>query len=86
MSDELSTTEKCVEEVLIDLMAKKLMSTGIQSSSMRGVQSSPSTARGYRPSQATVEKRTKHQDDLVSEVNPNYPTRLHPAFGWCGES
>jgi hypothetical protein len=29
MSDELSATEKAVEEVLIDLMAEKVMSAGI---------------------------------------------------------
>jgi hypothetical protein len=50
MSDELSVVEKCVEEFLIDLMVEKLMSTGIQASSMRGVQASPSTARGSGPS------------------------------------
>jgi hypothetical protein len=30
------------------------------------VQASSSTARGSRPSRATVEKRTKHRDDLVN--------------------
>jgi hypothetical protein len=47
---KLSHAEKVVEEVLIDLMEKKVMSVGIQVSSMRGVQASPSTARGSRPS------------------------------------
>jgi hypothetical protein len=42
MSDELSTTEKIVEEVLIDLMTerviyKRAMSTSIQASLTRGV-------------------------------------------------
>jgi hypothetical protein len=46
MSDELSAAEKIVEEVLIDLMAEKVMSASIQASSTRGVQASPSTARG----------------------------------------
>jgi hypothetical protein len=54
MSEELSAIEKSVEEVLIDLMAKKLMSIGIQASSMRGVQASPSTARGSGPSQVAA--------------------------------
>jgi hypothetical protein len=40
MSDELSAAEKIVEEVLIDLMAEKVMSASIQASSMRGVQAS----------------------------------------------
>jgi hypothetical protein len=66
MSDELNTIEKLTEEVLIDLMAEKVMFAGIQASSMRGVQSSPSAARGSEPSRAAVEKRTKHQDDLAN--------------------
>jgi hypothetical protein len=79
MSDELNVMEKSVEEVLIDLMAKKVMSTGIQASSTRGVQASPSTARGSRPSQATVEKRTKHRDDLVNAklIPTILPTTSH---------
>jgi hypothetical protein len=50
MSDEIGTIEKFVEEVLIDLMAEKVMSIGIQASSMRGVQASLSTSRGSGPS------------------------------------
>jgi hypothetical protein len=42
------------------------MSVGVQASSMRGVQASPSTARGSGPSRAVIEKRTKHRDDLVN--------------------
>jgi hypothetical protein len=34
--------EKFVEEILIDLMAEKVMFAGIQTLSMGGVQSSPS--------------------------------------------
>jgi hypothetical protein len=60
MPNEINTIEKSVEEVLIDLMAEKVMSAGIQASSTRGVQASPSTARGSGPSQATAEKITKH--------------------------
>jgi hypothetical protein len=56
--------EKSVEEILIDLMAERVMSTGVQASSTRGVQASPSTARGSRPSRVADEKRTKHRDDL----------------------
>jgi hypothetical protein len=33
MSDELNTVEKSVEEVLIDMMAERVMSIGIQASS-----------------------------------------------------
>jgi hypothetical protein len=68
MSDEFSAAEKIVEEVLIDLMTERvmLMSTGIQASSTRGVQTSPSTAHGSGPSQPTAEKRTKHIYDLAN--------------------
>jgi hypothetical protein len=64
MSDEINAAEKYVEEVLIELMVEKLMFIGIQYSSTRGVKASLSTARGSRPSRATAEKITKHQDDL----------------------
>jgi hypothetical protein len=41
MSDEISAIEKSVEEILIDLMAKKVMSVGIQALSTRRVQAYP---------------------------------------------
>jgi hypothetical protein len=68
MSDELSTTEKIVEDVLIDLMTERVMSksTSVKASSMRGLPTSPSTTRGARPSRPFYEKRTKHKDDLVN--------------------
>jgi hypothetical protein len=77
MLDELNAIEKVIEKVLIDLMVEKVMSTCFQASSTRGVQASPSTARGSGPSQAATEKRTKHRDDLVNvklipTILPNY--------------
>jgi hypothetical protein len=77
MSDTISTIEKSIKDILIDLMVEKVMFAGIQSSSMRGVQASPLTARGSRPSRAATEKRTKHRDELVNEklipsVLPDY--------------
>jgi hypothetical protein len=79
MSDELSTVEKVVEEVPIDLMTERvmLMSTGVQASSTRMVQSSLSTACRSRPSRPSDEKRTKHKDDLenaklISTILPAY--------------
>jgi hypothetical protein len=71
MSNELSVVEKVVEEVLIDLMAERVMSerrmsVGVQASSIRGVQSSPSTARGVGPSKTITETRTKHKDDITN--------------------
>jgi len=58
MSDELSTAEKVFEEVLIDLMTKRVMSmsTGIEESSTRGLPASPSTAHGVGPSWSSDEK------------------------------
>jgi hypothetical protein len=80
MSDELSAAKKIVEEVLIDLMTKRVMyeremSASIQASSTRGVQASPSTARGVRSSRPSAEKRTKHRDDLANKKL--IPTILH---------
>jgi hypothetical protein len=66
MSDELNAAEKVIEEVLIDLMAEKVMSVGIQASLTRGVQASPSMARGSGPSRPVAEKRTKHCVDLAN--------------------
>jgi hypothetical protein len=74
MSEEISTFEEYVKEVLIDLMtervmyeqvmSERVMSIGVQVSSMRGVQASPSTARGSGPSRVITNNRTKHKDDL----------------------
>jgi hypothetical protein len=66
MSKELSTVEESMKEILIDLMTEKVMSVGVQASSTRGVQASPSTTRGSRPSRAVTEKRTKHRYDLAN--------------------
>jgi hypothetical protein len=83
MSDKLSTVEKDVEEVLIDLMTERVMSmyTGVQSSSTRGLPTSSSTSHGAKPSQPSDEKRTKHRDDLansklISTILPTYITSL----------
>jgi hypothetical protein len=71
MSDELSVVEKVVEEVLIDLMAERVMSerriyVGVQASSTGGVQASPSTTHGAGPSRTMTETRTKHRDDIAN--------------------
>jgi hypothetical protein len=84
MLDELSAAERVFEEVLIDLMTKRVMSmsTGIQESSMRGLPSSPFTARA-RPSQPSNEKRSKHRDDLTNaKLIPSIlPTYISPLSG-----
>jgi hypothetical protein len=48
MSEELSAIKESVKEVLINLMTERVMSMsmGVQESSTRGVQASPSTAHG----------------------------------------
>jgi hypothetical protein len=51
MSGERSAVEKSVEEILIDLMAEKVMSAGVQASSTGGLQASPSTGRRSGPSE-----------------------------------
>jgi hypothetical protein len=74
MSGEHSALEKSVEEILMDLMAERVMSVGIQASSTGGLQASPSTGRH---SSRTTEKRSKHRDDLanakqIPSVLPDY--------------
>jgi Ni,Fe-hydrogenase III large subunit len=61
MSEELSAVEESVKEVLIDLMtervmSERVMSVGVQASSTRGVQASPSTARGSGPSRPSQKR------------------------------
>jgi hypothetical protein len=66
MSGDFRAVEKFVKEILIDLMAKKVMSIRAQASSTRGVQASPLTERRSEPSRTVPEKRTKHRDDLAN--------------------
>jgi hypothetical protein len=66
MSGDFSTVEKSIEEILIDLMAKKVMSTRAQASSTRGLQASPSTAHRSGPSRTATEKRSKNHNYLVN--------------------
>jgi hypothetical protein len=71
MSYKPSSTEKVIEEFLIELMTERvmseiMMSAGVQASSKQGVQASPSTAHGAGTSRTTTETRTKHIDDIVN--------------------
>jgi hypothetical protein len=66
MSGDFSEVDKSIEEILIDLMTEKVMYLGVKVSLTRGVQASMLTAHGSGPSRATIEKRTKHLDDLVN--------------------
>jgi hypothetical protein len=82
MFEEISAVKESVKEVLIDLMnervmSERVMSVGVQASSMRGVQASSSIDRGARPSRPLAKKRTKHRDDLenaklISTILTNY--------------
>jgi hypothetical protein len=84
MLEELSATEKAGVEVLIELMTEKVMSMskGIQASSTRTVQTSPSTARDG-PSRPADEKQTNHTDDLMNaKLIPSIlPAYLPPLSG-----
>jgi hypothetical protein len=82
MSKELNVVEEFLKEVLINIitervMPERVMSVGVQVSSTRGVQASPSTAHRSRPSRIVTEKRTKHRDDLenaklIPTILPNH--------------
>jgi len=45
MSGECRVVQNFVEEILIDLMAEKVMSIGVQASSTGGLQASPLISR-----------------------------------------
>jgi hypothetical protein len=64
-----------VEEILVELMAERVMSVGIQASSTGGLQASPSTR--CHSSQTVTKKKIKHCDDLanakqIPSVLPKY--------------
>jgi hypothetical protein len=81
MSNELSTAEKIVEEVLIDLMAERVMSkrgmsTGVQALSLGVLLASLSIARAG-PSQTPLERRSKLINDfatvnMIPRILPKY--------------
>jgi hypothetical protein len=82
MLDELNAVEKEVEEVMVDLMTKRVMLerrmfAGVQASSTGGVQASPSTASGEGTSQTMTETRTKHKDNIV---NAKLIPRILPTY------
>jgi hypothetical protein len=77
MSVECTELEKFVEEVLKKFMDDKAMSEGIQASSTRGLQASPSTGCRSGHVNPATEKRSKHRDDLanakqIPSVLPDY--------------
>jgi hypothetical protein len=86
MFDEFSAAEESVREVLASLRAERFisergLSTGLQASSMRGVQASLLTAQAGT-SQVGTKRRTKHKDDmdkakLVPSILLAYIPTLH---------
>jgi hypothetical protein len=71
MSEELNALEEYAKEVLIDLRTEKFMSktrmfVGVQASSTRGLQASPSTSCRAGTSRIMTEMRMKHRDDITN--------------------
>jgi hypothetical protein len=83
MSGEQTELEKSVEEVLKKFMADRAMSEGVQASSTRGLQASPSTARRSSRANPVTEKRSKHHDDLANakQIPSILPDYIPPLAG-----
>jgi hypothetical protein len=76
MSGEPNYLEKSVEEFIRKLMADRPISEGIQASSTRGLQASPSIVRSTCINPIT-EQRSKHRGDLgnmkhIPSILPEY--------------
>jgi hypothetical protein len=83
MSDTQAELEKSVEEVVRKYMADRGMSEGVQASSTRGLQASPSTARCSSHANPATEKRSKHRDDLANakQIPSILPDYIPPLAG-----
>jgi hypothetical protein len=83
MSGEPSELEKSVEEVLKKLMADRPISEGIQASSTRGLQASPSTGRRSGRVNPVTEQRSKHRGDLANakQIPSILPEYIPPLAG-----
>jgi hypothetical protein len=84
MSEELSADEESMKEVIIDLVNERVMSVGVQESSIKGVEASLLISHRSEPSRVIIEKRTKHRDDLanaklLSTILPDYISPLDDA-------
>jgi hypothetical protein len=66
MSGEPNELEKSVKEFIRKLMADRPISEGIQASSTRGLQASPSTRRRSTHINPVTEQRSKHRGDLAN--------------------
>jgi hypothetical protein len=83
MSGEPNDFEKSVEEVLRKLMADRPVSEGIQASSTRGLQASPSTGRRSTRINPVTEQRSKHHSDLANakQIPSILPEYILPLAG-----
>jgi hypothetical protein len=84
MSKELSADKESMKEVIIDLVNERVMSVGVQESSIKGVEASPLISHRSEPSRVITEKRTKHRDDLanaklIPTILPDYISPLDDA-------
>jgi hypothetical protein len=81
MSGDLSAVDKSIADILIDLMTEKFMSARIQAPLTGAFQASPSVAR--RSSRITIEKISKHRDDLenVKQILSVLPDYIPPLAG-----
>jgi hypothetical protein len=83
MSGEPTELEKSVEEVLKKFMADRLLSEGVQASSTRGLQASPSTGHRSGHVNPMTEQRSKHRGDLanVKQIPSILPDYIPPLAG-----
>jgi hypothetical protein len=83
MSGEPSELEKSVKEILKKLMPKRPISEGVQASSTRILQSSPSTGRRSGRVNPRSEQRSKHRDDLANakKISLILPEYIPPLVG-----
>jgi hypothetical protein len=84
MSGEHSALDKSMEDILMDLMAERVMSVGIQALSTRGLKSSPSTA--HCSSRTATKKGSKHHNDManVKKIVLDLPYFILPLVGIVG--
>jgi hypothetical protein len=83
MSGEPSELEKFVEEVLKNLLADRPISEGVQASSTRGLQASPSTGRRSGRVNPVTKQQSKHHGDLsnVKQIPSILPEYIPPLAG-----
>jgi hypothetical protein len=83
MSSEPNDLEKSVKEFLKKLMANRPVYEGIQASSTRGMQDSPSTGCRSTCMNLLTEQRSKHRGDLANakKIPSILPEYILPLVG-----